>query len=260
MTTPTHAFTAAAETGRATAVAAKGPVGSRGGAWMTGPAEEEATAAAGRQGWQLYFLGRHGVLGDVDPDVVTAAAFVFPADVVRQEWQLARQVMTPQQALDRYLQLCHHWGRERLFDFAAAGRLGDLAANVVDSADVLGLPLFAGWRALPRPEDDAARCAHLLQVMREHRGAAHGVALVATGLAPLVAILAGTGGEANAEDYGWQPPFPVVTHADHEARQRAEQLTDDLVAPGYENLSRDERAELLELLDAALVHAIGASA
>ncbi len=247
----------AARSARATAVAAKGPVGSLGGAWMTGDAEEQATADAGLEGWQLYFLARHGVLGDVDPDVVTAAAVVFPADVVRSQWEAARQVMTPQTALRHYLDLCHAWGREHLAGFDGAGRLAQLATQVVDSADVIGLPLFAGWRAVPRPDDDPARCAHLMQVMREHRGAAHGVALVATGVPPLVAILAGEGGAANAQDYGWQPPFPTVTDSDRAARRAAEELTDDLVAPAYEGLDDAERAELLTLLATALEHAFG---
>jgi len=245
---------------RDTAVAAKGPVGSLGGAWMTGDAEEQATADAGLEGWQLYFLARHGVLGDVDPDVVTAAAVVFPADVVRSQWEAARQVMTPQAALGLYLGLCHAWGREHLGGFDGAGRLAQLATQVVDSADVIGLPLFAGWRAVPRPDDQAARCAHLLQVMREHRGAAHGVALVATGVLPLVAILAGDGGAANAQDYGWEPPFPEVTDSDRAARRAAEELTDDLVAPAYECLDQQERAELLTLLEAAFEHAFGGHA
>jgi len=248
---------AAARSARATAVAAKGPIGSLGGAWMTGDAEERATADAGLEGWQLYFLARHGVLGDVDADVVTAAAVVFPADVVRSQWEAARQVMSPQEALDRYLDLCHHWGREHLDGFDGTGRLAQLATQVVDSADVIGLPLFAGWRAVPRPADDAARCGHLMQVMREHRGAAHGVALVATGVPPLVAILGGDGGTENAQDYGWVPPFPLVTDHDRSARRAAEELTDDLVAPAYECLDDAERAELLALLAAAYEYAFG---
>ena len=248
---------------RATAVAAKGPIGSLGGAWMSTDAEEEAGVAAGLVGWQFYFLGRHGVLGDVDPDVVLAAAFVFPADHLRREWTAARAVMTPAEALSRYVEVCHAWGRERLGGFAGAERLADLGQRVVDASDVVGLPLFAGWRAVPLPEagsdgePDTApeRCAHVLQVLREHRGACHGVALAALQLDPLVAILANAGGEVNALDYGWQPPFPEVTDADRALRSRVEELTDDLVAPAYDALAADEQAELLTLLREAHSHA-----
>jgi Helix-turn-helix family len=241
---------------RSAAVAAKAPIGDLGGSWMTGPEEEAATVAAGMDGWQLYFLARHGVLGDVDPDVVTAAAFFFPADVVRSEWLAAREVMTPGTAVERYLELCHAWGRTRLAGFPAAGRLADLAQRVVDGADVAGLPLFAGWRALPVPKDAPARCAHLMQLLREHRGSCHGVAVVASGMAPLMAVLANQGGEENAREYGWQPPFPTVTDADRALRHRVEEMTDDLVAPAYEGLDRDELAELLDLLLAAHEHGL----
>ena len=244
---------------RATAVAAKGPIGSLGGAWMSTDAEERAGAAAGLVGWQFYFLGRHGVLGDVDPDVILAAAFVFPADHLRREWGAARALMTPAEGLSRYLAVCHQWGRDRLTGFADADRLSDLGRRVIDSADVVGLPLFAGWRAVPfpdaGPDSGVERCAQVLQVLREHRGACHGVALVASQLDPLVAILTNQGGEENAREYGWEPPFPEVTDADRALRARAEDLTDDLVAPAYDGLSQDEQAELLTLLQAANAHA-----
>jgi hypothetical protein len=240
---------------RSAAVAAKAAIGDLGGAWMSGPEEESATEAAGLTGWQLYFLGRHGVLGDVDPDVVTAAAYFFPADVVRTEWLAARQVLTPESAVRRYVELCHNWGRRRLAGFADADRLSALAQRVVDTADVAGLPLFAGWRALPVPADAPARLAHLMQLLREHRGACHGVAVVACGLPPLTAVLANQGAEANATDYGWEPPFPEVSAGDRQVRDRAEGLTDDLVAPAYEGLDREELARLVALLQEAHRHA-----
>ena len=143
---------------RATAVAAQGKIGDLGGAWMSSEAEEAASIAAGLPDWQLYFLGRHGVLGDVDPDVVLAAAYVFPADYLRREWTKAREVMTPEDALYRYLAVCHPWGREQLTGFAGTNRLAELGQRVIDGADVVGLSLFAGWRAVPMPEgyDDTA--------------------------------------------------------------------------------------------------------
>jgi len=240
-----------------TVVVAKDPIGNLGGAWMSVPAEQEATAAAGLVDWQLYFLGRHGVMGDVDADVVTAAAYVFPAEYLRQEWRAARSKLTPAEGLERYVAVCHGWGRETLADFAAADRLSVLAAKVIDAADVAGLPLFAGWRAVPVPADSAARCAHLMQVLREHRGACHGVALVALGMKPLIAILCNQGGEQNAQEYGWQPPYPVVTAADQERRNRVEELTDDLVASAYAGLTVAERGEFVDLLSAAAVHCFG---
>jgi hypothetical protein len=246
---------------RATAVAAKGPIGDLGGNWMMGKAEEQATADAGMVDWQLYFLGRHGVLGDVDTDVILAAAFFFPADHLRREWEIARALMTPAEGLRRYLAVCHQWGRDRLASFAEVGRLSELGLKVIDASGVVGLPLFAGWRAVPLPDSGrdsgAERCAQVMQVLREHRGACHGVAVAALQLDPLMAILANQGGEENAREYGWEPPFPQVTDADRALRERVEELTDDLVAVAYDGLSASEQAELVDLLQAARAHALG---
>jgi hypothetical protein len=121
--------------------------------------------------------------------------------------------------------------------------------------DVAGLPLFAGWRALPVPTDPPARCAQAMQLLREHRGACHGVALVARGMSPLMAVLSNQGGERNAEEYGWRPPFPTVTSADRALRTGVEKLTDELVAPAYAALDDPERVELVSLLQAAAAFA-----
>ena len=240
---------------RRVVVAAKTAIFDLGGAWMTGESEEAATEAAGLEGWQLYFLGRHGVMGDVDADVITAVAYVFPPARVRSEWEAARRTLTPEEAVRRYAEVCHEWGRSKLAAFDGAERLIDLAGRVVDAVDVAGLPLFAGWRALPQPADTPARCAHLMQLLREHRGACHGLAVVALGLHPLVAILLDRA--ENAEEYGWERPYPTVTDHDRQLRAQVEEVTDDLVTPPYTALTPAEQGELLDLLSAAHKLAFG---
>jgi hypothetical protein len=74
---------------------------------------------------------------------------------------------------------------------------------------------------------------------------------------PLTAILTNIGGEANALDYGWEPPFPEPTDAERELRVRVEELTDDVAAPAYSALDDAEQAEMVSLLDAASTHAFG---
>ncbi len=243
------------EDSRRLVVAAKTAIFDLGGAWMTGESEEVATEAAGLEGWQLYFLGRHGVMGDVDADVITAVAYVFPPDRVRSEWQAARRTLTPEEAVRRYTDVCHEWGRSQLAGFDDAARLIDLSQRVVDAADVAGLPLFAGWRALPLPADAPAKCAHMMQLLREHRGACHGLAMVALGLHPLVAILLDRA--ENAEEYGWERPYPTITENDRALRVQVEEVTDDLVTPPYTSLTAAEQAELLDLLTSAHKLAFG---
>ena len=244
-----------ASVARSTAVAAKGPIGTLGGWWMSTQAADDATEAAGMEGWQLYFLGRHGVVGDADPDVITAVAYFFPPDVVRREWETARRVMTPRDAVDAYAAVLHQWGRDHLDGFTDADELIGLSRRIIDHVDVAGLPLFAGWRALPQPAGLGANLAHCLQLLREHRGGCHGLAVVAAGLSPLTAVLANQGGAANAEDYGWRPPFAEVTDDDRARWRRAEEVTDDLATQGYEALDETESARFLELLRGAFDHA-----
>jgi hypothetical protein len=219
--------------------------------------EDAASESSGLRYWQLYLLGRHGVVGDVVADVVSAVAYVFPPAYLRAEWEEARAVMSPAEALLRYTSVCHDWGRTNLGDFADAARLADLAARIVAAVEVAGLPLFAGWRAVDRPREPAERCAQLMHVLREHRGACHGVALVASGMSPLMAILTNQGGVDNALEYGWRPPFPEITAGDQRRREEAETLTDALVAPPYAALSTGERVEFVHLLEAAFAHCFG---
>ncbi|MBI1378805.1 MAG: hypothetical protein GC157_15200 [Frankiales bacterium] len=227
---------------------------------------KEYGAALGLRGRQGYVRGRGSVLGEVDADVVTAAFGFWPADVVREAWEGGRAVVDVATAVTAYADVCRDWGRTRLGATRDPGRLAELLATVVDGLDVAGLPLFAGWRAVPLPDDDLGRAAQLMHVLREHRGGLHLVAVIATGLTPLQAILAGPGaaalqnalqgggGSGNAAFYGWEEPFEDAS-AHVAARADAESLTDRLVAPAYDALGHDERVELLDLLRSAATSA-----
>jgi hypothetical protein len=127
-------------------------------------------------------------------------------------------------------------------------RLADLAERVVRAAELPGLTLFAGWRAEPLPDDAPARAYQLLHVMREWRGSIHVVAVAASGLTPVEAVLASPGGEEQATLFGWEPPFPDVSDL-ADVRRSAEDLTNDLQISAYETaLDPSERGELVELV------------
>lgn len=234
--------------------AVKQAVFNLGGWWMGSPEEADAGTAAGLKDWELYFLGRHGVLGDVDPDVAAASAYFFPIDHFESNWAAARAVLTPADAVERYSQVCHDWGRKHLHDFVPSERLAELAERIAGSVDIAGLPLFAGWHALPIPMDPPARCAHAMQVLREHRGACHGLAIVASRVSPLMAMLTNEDAAFTPDEYGWQPPFPEVTDEDRKRRAAAEVLTDELVADAYAVLDDAELREFKDLILSAEHH------
>ncbi len=237
------------------AASLKLPVATVGGGFMISRYAKAAATELGLSGiWSSYFAGRCGVLGRVGPEVVTAAVAFYPPAVASAGWLEAVAAVDPHDAAVRYTQACHEWGQARLAGFAGAERLAVLAERVADAVDVAALPLFAAWRAQPKPSEPTARAALAVHVLREHRGGAHAVAVLATGLTPLQAILAGPGGVPNAEFFGWTGPFEDVSGL-AEARQAAELLTDQIVAPAYATLDEGEQGELAVLLPAAQAHA-----
>ena len=237
--------------GPAYAAATGALIGALGGGFMISSQAKAFCNDNGLRGRQAYVLGRGGVLGEVDADVVTAAFGFWPADVIRAAWDGGRAVMSPADALPLYVEVCRAWGRQRYAEFVGAGRLAELLAPVIDGIDVQALPLFAGWRAIELPDDDSGRLSQQLQVLREFRGGTHLVAVVASGLAPHQAVLAGPGGTDNAAFFGYEEPFEDVSHL-RGTRYAAEELTNRLAAPTFDALGRDERAETLALLhDAA---------
>ena len=221
------------------------PIGELGGAWMLA----DEVLAPGKEfgypnGYAYYVTGRGGVLGDVDADVVTSAFGFFHPALVRKMWERGVAVEGAAAGAAGYGAAGAEFGRRRMGDFDGAERLAELAARAATGIDSTGLALFAGWRAHPLPDDAAGRAYQLVSVLRELRGSVHVLAVVATGLGPLAAVLA-TGGEENARRFGWPEPFPSIAAA---AKVPAEQLTDQVLCRLYaEVLTLAELAELATL-------------
>lgn len=244
---------------RETAAAVKDGVGTLGGGFMLSRHARAVAEELGIHPWALYHLGRGSVLGDVEPSVVAAAFGFLPVEAVARGWTKGRAVMTPAEAADRYSRICQDWGRARLAaaegkpldDVRGGGldRLAELLERVVAAGDPAGRPLFAGWAAVPRPDDAPARVTLLCHVLREHRGAGHLMAVLAEGLTPLEAVLTGGGPDA-ARFFAWPEPYPDVAHL-AERRTAAEERTNDLAAQPWGALSDDEQTEVAALLAAA---------
>jgi hypothetical protein len=120
---------------------------------------------------------------------------------------------------------------------------------VVDAVDCAGLPLFAAWRAMPLLDPaPGAQAAVMLHLLQEHQAGVHVVAVRASGLSALEAILAGPDGETGAVAFGWQPPYP----APGPLLRRlvwAQAVADSIAGQAYAQLDRADRVELLGLLD-----------
>ena len=200
----------------------------------------------------FWVLGRAGVLGDVDADVAAAAVgFVHP-DRFRHFWEARPAGLQPRQAAAEYAECCFRWARATLTAVPEdrLARLTQLSRAVADAALPCSGALFAGWRAMPAPDDPPAAAALALHVLRELRGGAHITAILASGMTPLDAAMSAPpprGGAAWAADLGWPEPYPDPAGLAGR-RAAAEELTTRLVAPAYEALGPDERAEFVDLV------------
>lgn len=223
-----------------------GAVGNVGGEWMFDATVFAKGAELGLDPWAWYHIGRGGVLGNADPDALVAAFGFFNPAVQLKAWNKGLAAIEPRKASEMYAGECAAFGTRRFGSVEQAGRLADLLTKALDTAAVMALPVFAGWRNLLHLYDGASgpeRLALALQAAREHRGGSHLVAVAGYGVPPLQALVSGRNGPPNAKFFGWPEPYPDP-EAGKERMTAAERITNHMVAPAFEVLTDDERAEL----------------
>jgi hypothetical protein len=229
-----------------------GAVGRIGGEWMFDAVVNARGTELGFETWSWYHCGRGGVLGNPPASVVVATFGFFPPELQTKAWEKGCAVMAPADAAREYAACCALWGTRRFASVDSAGTLADLLTTALDSAQTMGLPLFAGWRDVLHRYDAASppeRLALALQTAREHRGGAHLVAVRGYGVDPLQAVMSGRYGGTNAEFFGWPQPWPDPA-AGKEQMAAAERITNAMVARAFEVLTDDERTELTDGLRA----------
>ena len=186
----------------------------------------------GLDGFRFYFLGRGGVLGDVEARVVASAFGYFNPPLVDKLWNSAKEKRAPREAGRAYLAAAHQLARDTLGDVAGLEAFCAAAEAVDAAADPAALPLYAGISAEPLPEDAPARAYQLACVLREHRGSAHLAAVRAVGLSPKVAHFIKRPGDTAAFGYG-PDDAPEITDEDRAKHARAEEVTNLIEAPAY---------------------------
>ena len=204
---------------------------------------DEQTVAAGKadlglDGFRFYVLGRGGVLGDCEAEVVQSAFGYFHIDLVRKMWDSGRQRCAPRDAARAYLACADEYGRRHLSDVAGLDEFNAAAEAVTGAVHADALPLFAGVAAEPLPDDTPARAYRNAVVLRELRGSVHLVAIVASGLAPAIAHAIRRPNDVATFGY---PDVPLTTDADRAALDRADTLTDALMVPMFEVLDEAGR-------------------
>lgn len=229
-------------------------IGSMGSAFYFAPETLEKGKQLGLDGFRFYFLGRGGVLGDVEPRVVASAFGYFEPSLLARMWSSAKEVVSPRDAGRAYLECCRDFGRARLASLPGLNELCQAAEKVNDAADPAGLALYAGISAEPLADDLPARAMQLVAVLRELRGSAHLLAVVATGLEPRTAHYLRRPGDLGL--FGWSADdTPTPTEEDRRKLSEADTMTDRLVRPPYSVLDEAEREALvrgLERMETAL--------
>ena len=222
-------------------------IGPIGGAFMLHPETGARGDEIGLDFFGYYALGRGGVLGDVDGDVVASTLHFFEPSLVRGIWDSAKQKVAPREAAAHYAESCQIWGRNHLGDVADFETFSKLAERVVQAGDARGLPLFAAWRSMPLPDDATARAYQLIHVLREMRGGANGMAIRAVGLSAPEAV--GVNSPAMYQIFGYQGD-PADPEPLRERIDRAEDITDEICAPAFSVLDEGERETFQAALEA----------
>jgi hypothetical protein len=123
----------------------------------------------------------------------------------------------------------------------------DVGEAVIGGAEATGLPLFAAWRTIRRAADTPGHAAQVLHLLREHRGSIHVLAVAATGLTPLQAIVV-SGGQDRARQLGFTGELPQPQA--YRARwERAESITRQRAADAYRRISPADLSVFGEALE-----------
>lgn len=212
--------------------AASGPIASLGGSWYFAPGTVAAGKEHGIDGFRFYFLGRGGVLGDVESQVVASAFGYFHPALVEKMWTSAKEKMAPRDAARLYLRCAHELAREKLADVEGLAEFCTAAEAINEAIEPTGLALYSAIDAEPLPDDAPARALQLTAVLREARGSAHLLAVRASGLSARVAHQIKRPDDVQA--FGWEELD--ISDEDRARHTRAEELTDDLMEPAFATL------------------------
>lgn len=224
-------------------------IGGLGWAFYFTPETMAVGKSLGLGGLRFYFLGRGGVLGDVDAGAVTSAFGYFSPSMVDKMWNSAKDIYPPKEAARVYMNCCADMGRTHFGTVPDLAGFCAAAGAVNDAADPVGLALYAGIKTQPLADDPPGRAMQLVTVLRELRGSAHLLALRASGLDAKTAHRIHRPDDMAA--FGWSDAeIPDVTDSDRSKLEDAERLTDELVLPAFAVLGDSGAAALLAGLDA----------
>lgn len=238
------------------------------------PEVREEGSAAGLKGfWMNYFATRIAPVGEVGPAIVEATFFYYNRPridrAIPDAWHFssAADVLAARyRGMDRALR--------RVFGDAVDGdEMAEAASLVVEATagcQPIGRTLYAGWAALPWPDESHLRLWHGCTLLREHRSGSHLIAVCAEGLDGCQSVVSHVAVGGAPRDWigdeagwteadersalvalaarGWVDDAGSATEEGRAGRQRIEDLTDELELPVWERLGPDRGRRLFDLL------------
>lgn len=211
----------------------------------------ESVAAGYENPFAGYVAGRGGVLGEATGVTVSSIFTVFEPNFLRALWEEGVAVHGATGAAELYWAQAAGFARKYLAGAEGLDRIAALGEKIVAATPDAGLPLYAGWRAMPLADDAPARALQVMFILRELRGGVHLNALTISGITPVEAHMLNKGHQYTTM-FGWPEPF-----ADGEDKQQryaeVEQTTNRRMTEVFAaTLDRDEAGELARLSAGAL--------
>ncbi|MEM8923148.1 MAG: hypothetical protein AAGD35_06570 [Actinomycetota bacterium] len=200
----------------------------------------------GLDGFRFYFMGRGGVLGNVEAKTVESAFGYFAPGLVAKIWGSGSERIEPRTAARAFDECARAFGREKYADVDGLDAYCEAAGAINDATDAASLPLYAAMSAEPLADDAPARAMQLTALLREYRGSAHLAAIRVLGLDPAVAHAIKRPDDVST--FGYQEP-PSFGEAEHALHLEAERLTDRMVLDAYSAVDADGAAAVIAGLD-----------
>ncbi|MEB3049931.1 evbL [Mycolicibacter sp. MYC123] len=198
-----------------------------------------------------YVAGRGGVLGEATGATVASVFAVFEPTALGAMWDEGVAVRGAAGAAQLYWEQTAEFGRKYLAGADGLDRIAALGEKIIAATPPAGLPLFAGWRAMPLADDPAGRALQVMFVLRELRAAVHFGALCISGVTPIEAHMLNKGPQYAAM-FGWPEPYPDGAGKRDEYAQ-IEQMTNRRMTDLFTTaLDSAEATELARLSTAAL--------
>jgi len=205
---------------------------------------------------EFYGLGRGGVLGDVDTQVVFDAFTFFDASAIDFLWTQAKTKADPKDVANDYVLAAYDFA-DRTFggiERDALGDFGALARRIVDGAEPGRCALVDGYKRFEAPSDPVHSAYLGTILLRELRGGLHIEAVNEVGLTAKEAAFLQDEGVYKFHGYD-ENSAPDPTSELVAKKELAEELTTQKEAQCMAVLSSEECdrvAEVVALMFSAL--------